>query len=145
MFLFLIVLISGWVVASSRMAEKTSRLQLLPSFLRARLTAAATTSLSSSVLRCCFSYSTPPLCAINCKASQDIVSMSTAFYLLRIHHYIEGEGGQWFSSTKPAHRRGCLLECDVVSNTLISSYSGSDFDKIIISMNLQFCSSYYTN
>ena len=70
-FLFLILLISGWVVPhrlwlkrpmwewqsfkqTSHLCVVSGRIELLPSFLHARLSAAAAISLSSPVLRCCF-------------------------------------------------------------------------------------------
>ena len=90
-FVFNFLLISDWVVAASLMSEKTNvgrqyllqtshlcvvsgRMELLPSFLRARLSAVAAISLSSPVLRCCFR-------ALHfvrsvARLSQDIVSMS---------------------------------------------------------------------
>ena len=74
---FYVMLISCWVVAASLMAEKTNlgmavfiaditsrplcvvscRRELLPSFLRAGLSASAAINLSSPVLRCCLEHS----------------------------------------------------------------------------------------
>ena len=96
---FLILLICCWVVAASLMAEKTNvclavfvagntymcvvsgRMELLLSFLRARLSAAAVISLSSPVLRSCFRALLHPVRSA-ARPSQDIVSMSTAFISL---------------------------------------------------------------
>ena len=86
--------------------------QLLSSFLRARLSAAAAISLSSPVLRCCFRALIHFVrsAVTSVRPSHDIVSMSTAFiYLLRRHHYIAGEGTRWCSFPKPTHCRGCLF------------------------------------
>ena len=97
-FNFVILLISCWVVAASLMAEKTklewqSLLQtshlcvvsgwmdLLPSFLRARLSAAAAISLYSPVLRCCC-RALLHFVRSDARPSRDIVSMSTAFISL---------------------------------------------------------------
>ena len=49
--------------------------------------------------------STPPLCAISCKALPGHrVDVDILHYLLRRHRYIADEGGRWYSSPKPAHR-----------------------------------------
>ena len=71
-FVFYFINVSRWVVAASFMAENpnmgvaifvadithlcvvSGRMELLPSFLGARLSTAAVISLSSPVLRCCF-------------------------------------------------------------------------------------------
>ena len=59
----------------------SGRMELLPSFLRARLSAAAVISLSSPVLRCCF-RALLHFVRSAARPSQDIVSMSTAFMSL---------------------------------------------------------------
>ena len=101
-----------YLLQTSHLCVVSGRMECLPSFLRARFSAAAAISLSSFVLRCCF-RALLHFVRSDARPSQDIVSMSTAFIsLIRRHLYIAGEGGRWFSFPKPAHRRGCLLECD---------------------------------
>ena len=78
--------------------------------MRARLSVAAAISLYSPVFMCCF-RAILQFVRSAARPSQYIVSMSTAF-IYRRHIYIAGEGGRWFSSPKPAPRRGCRLECD---------------------------------
>ena len=85
----------------------------LPSFLRARLSTAAVISLSSPILRCCFRALLHPVRSA-ARPSQDISSVDVdslhiSYAGIFISHC---EGGRWFSSPKPAHSRGCLLECD---------------------------------
>ena len=86
-------------------------MELLPSFLRARLSAAAVISLSSPVLRCCFKALLHPVRSA-ARPSQDIVSMPTALISLAHTSLYRREGGRWFSSPMLVHSRGCLLECD---------------------------------
>ena len=64
----------------THMCVVSGRMELLSSFLRARLSAATVISLSSSVLRYCF---TTLLHFVRsaARSSQDIVSMSTAFMI----------------------------------------------------------------
>ena len=57
------------------------RMELQPSFLCARLSAPAGNSLSSPVLRCCFT-ALLHIARPAARPSQDIVSMSTAFISL---------------------------------------------------------------
>ena len=134
MLLFLLLLISCWVVAASLVAEQTNagvavfvadaasmcgfcRMELLPSVLRARLSAAEVLSLASPVLRRCFrvlmhfvrSATRPSQRGLIPGHSVDVDSLQ---YLLRRHIYIAGEGDQWFSSPMPAHRRGYLVGFD---------------------------------
>ena len=63
------------------MCVVSCRMELLPFFLRARLSAAAVIDLSSTVLRCCFRALLHPVRSA-ARPSQDIVSMSTAFISL---------------------------------------------------------------
>ena len=73
--------VAVFVLLITRLCVVSSRMGLLPSFLRARLSAAAVISLSSPVPRCCFRallhFVRPAT-----KPSQDTVSMSTAFVYL---------------------------------------------------------------
>ena len=92
----------------------SGRMELMPSFPCARFPAAAAISLSSPVLRCCF-RALLHFVRSDARPSQDIVSMSTAFISLTQTSFSSiaaSEGGRWFCFPKPAHRRGCLLECD---------------------------------
>ena len=86
-------------------------MELLPSFLRARLSAAVAISFSSPVSRCCFRAH---LHFVQSAAwpSQDIVSMSTAFMFLTKTSWYRRWGRPVVLFPMPAHRRGCLLECD---------------------------------
>ena len=85
-------------------ATVSGLMEFLLSFLRARLSAAAANSLSSPVLVCFRALLHFVRSAA--RPSQDILSMSTTFISLTQNFYIAGEGGRWFSSPKPAHRRG---------------------------------------
>ena len=69
----------------SHLCVVSGRMELLPSFLRARLSAATAISLSSPVLRCCFRAL---LHFVRSAAwpSQEIVSISTAFMSLHISY-----------------------------------------------------------
>ena len=70
-------------IADSPSMRVSGRMELLPSFLRARLSAAAAISLSSPVLRCCLEHSGPPRCTISCKAlaghSVDVDSLHISY------------------------------------------------------------------
>ena len=91
-------------------------MELLSSFVRARLSVASVISLSFHVLRCCFralihfvrSAASPP--RIYCRCRQPS-------YLSRRHLYIEGEGGRLFSSPMPAHHRGYILRNATIIHT----------------------------
>ena len=100
------------LLQTSHLCVVSGRMELLPSFLRARLSAAAAAiSFSSPVSRCCFRALLHSVRSA-ARPSQDIVSTSTAFVSLMQTYCIAGEGGLWFFCPKPAHRRGCILECD---------------------------------
>ena len=71
----------------THMCVVVGRMELLPSFLRARLSAAAVISLSSPVLRCSFRALLHPVRSA-ARPSQDIVSMPTAFISLAQTYYI---------------------------------------------------------
>ena len=69
------------VLQTSHLCVVSGRMELLPSFLRARLSAAAAISLYSPVLRCCFTALSHFVRSAT-RPSHDIVSMSTAFMSL---------------------------------------------------------------
>ena len=69
------------LLQTSHLCVVSGRMELLPSFLRARLSGAAAISLSSPVLRCCF-RTRLHFVRSAARPSQDIVSMSTAFISL---------------------------------------------------------------
>ena len=86
-------------------------MEMLSSFVRARLSAASVTSLSFPVLRCCFRIL---LHFVRSAAmlSQDIVSMSTA-YISHADMFISKVRVAVCSPPKmPVHHRGCISECD---------------------------------
>ena len=99
----------------SHMCVVSGRMELLPSFLRARLSAAAVISLSSPVLRCClrallhFMLSTA-------RPSQDIVSMSTAFIYTYADIFISqvrAACGSPPPNASPPYR-GCILNATIL-------------------------------
>ncbi len=101
-----------YLLQTSHLCVVSGRMELLPSFLRARLSAAAAVSFCSPVLICCF-RALLHFVRSAARPSQDIVSMSTAFMSLTQTCWYR----RWFSSPMTARRRGCILECDHVRRT----------------------------
>ena len=73
------------LLQTSHLCVVSGRMELLPSFLRARLSAAAAINLSSPVMRCCF-RALLHFARSAARPSQDIVSMSIAFISLHISY-----------------------------------------------------------
>ena len=94
----------------SHLCVVSGRVELLPSFLRARLSADAAISLSSPVLRFFLEHS-PTLCdLLQCPPKTQYRCRQTS-YRLRRHLYIAREAGGSPPKIK-AYRRGCILEND---------------------------------
>ena len=71
------------LLQTSHLCVVSGRMELLPSFLRARLSATAAISFSAPVSRCCFRALLHSVRSA-ARPSQDIVSMSTAFMSLQL-------------------------------------------------------------
>ena len=74
------------LLQTSHLCLVSGRMELLPSFLRARLSATAVINLSSPVLRCCFRALLHFVRSTAIPPPPDIVSMSTAYDITRMSY-----------------------------------------------------------